>query len=176
MNVKYLLPFVEAAAEVLKAEAQLDVNRGQLSMDKSTYYSEDLTVIISLIGDIVGTVLYSMDSSTAMNISSAILGEKLTELSNLAQSGIAELSNVITGRASVKLSRSGYQSNISPPTLLIGSGGIISTLDLPRLIVPMSGTFGALTVHLALRENLQRSGLTTNQMAVPNAPKLGDAK
>jgi hypothetical protein len=103
----------------------------------------------------------------------AILGEKLTS----EQPGSKRqfrIDNVITGRASVKLSRSGY--------ILIflhqrydRKRRNHSTLDLPRLIVPMSGTFGALTVHLALRENLQRSGLSTSQMAVPNAPKLGGA-
>jgi CheY-specific phosphatase CheX len=41
--------------------------------------------------------------------------ENAHQLRCLAQSGIAELANVITGRASVKLSQAGYEATISPP-------------------------------------------------------------
>jgi chemotaxis protein CheX len=57
---------------------------------------------------------------------------------------VAELGNVITGRASVKLAEAGYEAVISPPTLLSGKGATISTLDFGRLVVPLNSECGSL--------------------------------
>lgn len=171
MNVKYLIPFVEAAYEVLKSEIKVNMQRGDLKLEKGAYTTDDLTVIISLVGDVEGIVLYSMSRDTALNVASAMIGDDLKELDGLAQSGIAELGNVITGRASVKLSQTGFQSTISPPTLLLGRGGIVSTLDFPRVVVPLEGEHGSLLIHLALREAAQK-GANAALLQVPSAPKV----
>ncbi len=170
MNVKYLIPFIEAAHEVILAEAQCQLQRGQLMLEKAPYRSEEITVILSLVGDVKGTVFYGMPFETALKVVSVILGEVLTEFDPLAQSGIAELGNVITGRASVKLSQAGYETTISPPTLMIGKNASISTLDMPRLVVPLVGDIGKITIQLALMESSQR-GANAGQLPVPQAPK-----
>jgi chemotaxis protein CheX len=171
MNVKTLLPFIEAAIEVMKAEAGIIMKRGELKVATVPYITSDVTVIISMVGGVLGTVLYGMDERTALNISSSILGEKLTEFDSLAQSGVAELGNVITGRASVKLSNSGYETTISPPTLLLGRGAKISTLDLPRLVVPLIGPVGEIYTHLAIKEDFSGKTYSTPDIAIPEAPK-----
>ncbi|MBI9044890.1 MAG: chemotaxis protein CheX [Anaerolineaceae bacterium] len=171
MNVKYLIPFIDAANEVLQVEADYKMKRGQLSLAKGPYQTDEITVILSLVGDIVGTVFYSMDSETTLNIVSVIFGEPLSELDALVQSGIAELGNVITGRASVKLSQSGFESTISPPTLMVGKGALISTLDLPRLVVPLTGEPGKIMIHLALLESATK-GINAAALQVPRAPEI----
>lgn len=171
MNVKYLVPFIDAAYEVLQAEANFEMKRGKLSLTKGPYITDEITVIISLIGDVIGTVFYGMNGETALQIISVILGEKLEEMDALAQSGIAELGNVITGRASVKLSKTGLESTISPPTLMIGKGAMISTLDIPRLVMPLRGEPGNIIINIALIES-RKSGLTSAQLQVPQAPEI----
>ncbi len=156
MNVKFLNPFVEAAYEVLQAETGLELKRGDLSLEKEPYITDDVTVIISLVGLTEGNVFYSMNEEMALDLATRILGEPLNEFDMLAQSGIAELGNVITGRASVKLSEAGYESVISPPTLLRGAGAVISTLDYARLVVPLICLSGTLVIHLALREGRRK--------------------
>mgnify|MGYP000159187509 CR=1 FL=1 len=153
MNVKFLNPFVEAASEVLKAEVNLNISRGNLSMQKSSLTADDVTVMISLVGNVQGVVLYGMSTNTSISIVSRILGQEFSDFDTLAQSGVAEIGNVITGRATIKLSEAGYQANISPPTLIIGRGIQVSTLDFPRLIVPLVTEAGDIMVHLALRES-----------------------
>jgi chemotaxis protein CheX len=152
MNVKILNPFVEAAYEVLQAETGFRMSRGELTLQSDPYRTDDVTVIISLIGKVEGNVFYSMDLGTARNLVSDIMGEPLEQFDMLAQSGIAELGNVITGQASIKLAQSGLESTISPPTLLLGKGATISTLDYARLVVPLKGECGTVVIHLALRE------------------------
>jgi chemotaxis protein CheX len=153
MNVKFLNPFVDAASDVLKAECGIEVTRGNLTLQKSALTTEDVTVLISLIGQVQGVVLYSLSISTALGLVSRVMGQEFTEFDNLAQSGVAELGNVITGRATVNLSQAGYSADISPPTLIQGKGTSVSTLDFARVSVPLHTEIGDVVAHLALRES-----------------------
>jgi chemotaxis protein CheX len=171
MNVKFLNPFVEAAYEILGFETHQSVQRGDLRLDNGSYQTDDVTVIISLVGAVDGTVFYSMSKDVAVGLASVLMGEKFDALDRLAQSGIAELGNVITGKASMKLAQAGYESNISTPSLIIGKGATISTLEFPRLIVPLNTSIGPLIIHLALREGLQPN-LKTPQLTIPKVDIL----
>jgi chemotaxis protein CheX len=152
MNVNFLNPFLEAASDVLLAEARLSSNRGNLSLQKSSLTGSEVTVLISIIGQVQGVVLYGMSTPTCLAIVSRIVDQQFDELNALAQSGIAELGNVISGKATINLSNSGYQSTISPPTLIIGRGAKISTLDFSRIVVPLETKVGPIVIHLAVRD------------------------
>lgn len=166
MNVKFLNPFVSAAHEILSHEMHESIQRGDLHLESGSYQTDDVTVIISLVGAVDGTVFYSMSKEVAVGLASTLMGEKFASLDRLAQSGIAELGNVITGQASMKLAAAGFESNISTPSLIIGKGATISTLEFPRLIVPLTTSIGPLTIHLALREGIQQN-LKTPQLEIP---------
>ncbi|MEW5959936.1 MAG: chemotaxis protein CheX [Chloroflexota bacterium] len=157
MNVKYLNPFVEAAYTVLEAEIGLSAKRGELSLQRSACTAKDVTVLISMIGHLQGVVLYGMSENTAISIVSKILGQPFDDFDELAQSGIGELGNVITGHASKRLSETGLEATISPPSLIIGKGTLISTLDFERLLVPLDTELGEIEIHLALRERKVQS-------------------
>jgi chemotaxis protein CheX len=152
MNVKFLNPFVEAASEVLQAEVGLGLGRGPLSLHKSALTSDEVTVLLNLVGQVQGVVLYGLSTPTGLALVSRMLTQEFKEFDSLAQSGVAELGNVITGRASVKLAEAGFATNISPPTLILGQGVTISTLDFSRIVVPLTSELGPMTVHLAVRE------------------------
>lgn len=151
-NVKFLNPFVDAANEVFLAEAEVTAKRGALTLHKSAFTSSDITVLLSLVGQVQGVVLYGMSIATGLAFVSRIMGQEFSTFDNLAQSGIAELGNVITGRATIKLSQAGIIANISPPTLIQGAGVKISTLDFSRIVVPLMSDVGEVTIHLALKE------------------------
>jgi chemotaxis protein CheX len=55
------------------------------------------------------------------------------------------------------LAEAGFQADISPPTLVMGKGTLISTLDFQRLVVPLRTPLGDLQIHLALRESGESS-------------------
>jgi chemotaxis protein CheX len=166
MNVKFLNPFVISAHDILRLEMRETVERGELHLENGSYVTDDATVIISLIGGLDGTVFYSMSKESAIRFASTLMGERFDALDELVQSGIAELGNVITGQASMRLADAGYESNISTPSLVIGKGASISTLEYPRLVVPLTTSIGSLTIHLSLREN-PHATLKIPQMGTP---------
>lgn len=152
MVVKIVNAFVEAAHEVLLSEAALHTTRGDLNLTEAALTTEDITVIIGLVGNITGSVIYSFTEPIALDILGRMMGEPVSKIDNLAQSGLAELGNVITGRASIKLEKIGCEIKISPPMLLVGHGTALSTLDLPRLSAPLHTETGTIGLHLAVRE------------------------
>jgi len=150
-NVKLLNPFVLAAAEVLQSELGVRATRGALRLHKEIYVTDDITVLISLLGDAWGVVMMGLSFDTAKAMVSKILGEDVPDFNKLAQSGISELGNVIAGLAATKLGAAGYTTDISVPTLIVGKGSRISTFDIPRIIVPMETDYGTLTLTLAVK-------------------------
>jgi Predicted inhibitor of MCP methylation, homolog of CheC len=152
MKLDFFHPFVSSAREVLSLEMHETIERGDLRLENGFHTTDDVTVIISLIGMVNGTVFFSMSEEVAVQLASALMSEKFDSLDKLAQSGIAELGNVITGRASMKFAEAGYETDISTPSLIIGRGATISTLEYSRLIVPLTTSIGPISIHLALRE------------------------
>ncbi|KKK45420.1 hypothetical protein LCGC14_3165530 [marine sediment metagenome] len=116
--------------------------------------TKDITVLISLVGDVQGVVLYGLSTDTGLALVSSVMGQAITEFDSLAQSGIAELGNVITGRATIKLSETGYSANISPPTLITGNSVMISTLDFARILVPLTTDMGEFVVSTDIQDNV----------------------
>ena len=156
MSVNFLNPFLNAAKSVLASEIGAQVNRGVVTLETTSLTPQDVTVLLSIVGDIRGVVLYSMDIGMALAMVSQMLGEKQEKFDDLAQSGIAELGNVITGMVTTYLAEAGYHCSISVPTLIIGRGTILSTLDLKRVVIPLSTEMGRMSIHIALREDSSR--------------------
>ena len=100
---------------MLETELGADPQRGDLHVRKSACTTNEVTTVVGVTGQVSGIVLYSMSLATAIGLVSRMMGQEFTEFDALAQSGIGELGNVITGRAGVLLSDAGYQTNITPP-------------------------------------------------------------
>lgn len=152
MKVEFINPFIKAAIDVMRSELQSEVERGKLRLETSPSSSHDIAVMIGLTGDAQGVVLFGMSKETGMKMVGQMMGQECSEFDALAQSGIAEMGNVITGMASRGLSENGFVCNITPPTLIVGSNTIISSIDIPRIALPLYTNCGELEIHVALRE------------------------
>jgi len=151
MKVEFVNPFLEAASEVLDSELGGEALRGTLRLQKTAVTTDEVTAVVGVTGTLQGLVLYSMSQATALRIVSRVMGQEFEKFDALAQSGIGELGNVITGRAGVLLSEAGYPSNITPPALVLGEGTMITTLDLVRLVMPLETDLGHLEIQVVLK-------------------------
>jgi chemotaxis protein CheX len=154
MDVRFLNPFISAAYNVLSEEAGITAERKEIKVDKFYYTSEEITVLIGVTGAVRGLVLYGLSQSTAIRLVSTILGKKIPYFDSLVESGIAEIGNVIAGGAMSKLEANGYLCHISPPTVLLGKGVIISTVNIEGIMVPLETEFGSIKIVIALREEV----------------------
>jgi chemotaxis protein CheX len=151
MRAEIINPFLQAASEVLESELGSAPQRGAIGLAKSAYTSDEVTAIVAVTGAVAGMVMFAMAERTARAMVSKMMGQEFPEFDALAQSGIAEIGNVITGRAAVLLSEAGFASELAPPMLIVGRGSMISTLDVQRLVIPMGTEFGKIDIQVALK-------------------------
>ncbi|HEY8415702.1 MAG TPA: chemotaxis protein CheX [Thermaerobacter sp.] len=152
MRADYIRPFVAAAVDVLKLEFGVDrVERGALRIETSYYTTQDITAIIGLTGEIEGTAIYGTSRATARRMVQAVTGTLPPVFDEMAESAFAEFGNVVSGRASMLFEQQGLHCTISPPTIVIGRGAIISNVGIQRLIVPLHTPLGELQLAVAVR-------------------------
>ena len=153
MKAEFINPFIQAAHDVLEIELGAPPTRAAGRILKSAYTTDEVTGVLAVSGGIHGLVLYSMSEETARQLVARMLNRQVAEFDAAAQSGVAELGNVITGRASGLLADAGYPTNISPPGLLLGKGAMITTLDLNWLVFPLQTSVGCLEMQVVVKAN-----------------------
>jgi chemotaxis protein CheX len=151
MRAEFINPFLQAATEVLGSELGSPPKRGTIGLERSGYTSNEVTAIVAVTGAVAGMVLFAMTEATARAMVSKMMDQDFQEFDALAQSGIAELGNVITGRAAVLLAEAGFPADLAPPMLLVGRNALISTLDVQRLVIPIETEAGSVEIQVALK-------------------------
>jgi chemotaxis protein CheX len=144
--------YVSAAADVLGHETGEPVSRGGLQLQQDPYTSEEVTAWVGVSGSLAGSIYLSMTEATARGLVGRMLGQPSDAFDDLAQSGIAELVNVIAGAAGIVLADLGLPTEITPPLLLVGAGARLSSVEIQRLVVPLATNCGQINIHVALRE------------------------
>ena len=151
MKAEFVNPFASAMVMVFQKEFGMNVMRDSLALQQGPLRGADVNTIIGVTGQLEGQVIYTFEERVALRIASALMGEAVEELDELAKSAVAELGNIITGNAAIGLSENGYNCILTPPTLLTGKELIVTTFT-PVLNIPFSTDFGSVIVHVALRE------------------------
>lgn len=151
MKVEYINPFIAATFEILKTVANITPVRGKLVLKNEPIPSYGVSVLVGVVGEVKGQIVYSLSENTAMALASAMMmGMPVTEFDEMAKSAVSELANMVTGNASTQLSAQGLAVDISPPTLVTGTNVHIGTTNLQTIVVPIETDFGILEINIAL--------------------------
>lgn len=152
MRVEYINPFVEAAFNVLKEVLTSQITRGELYLKSISQPVLGVAAIVGLAGDVEGRVLFDMNQTTALEVASAMNGEKINALDELGKATIAELANMITAQAVTKLHDLGFQFELTPPAIFTGDKMEVTDTEIEALIVPIETPFGKIEINVAIRE------------------------
>jgi len=152
MRVQIVNRYVQSALDVISKETGLPAKRGGLLLEGNPYTTEDVTAVVGISGSLTGSLYISMTEATALSMIGSIIGQDTTELDELGQSGIAEMANVIAGTAGIGLAEEGIETMVNPPLVLVGRGARLSTVEIQRLVVPLTTAYGEIKLHVALRE------------------------
>ncbi|SHO51955.1 chemotaxis protein CheX [Anaerocolumna xylanovorans] len=121
MDVKHINPFINAFATVIPQLGFSTVKKGALSVKGKELLSSGVIIVLGIVGAIKGNVVYTMDMENAKKIaSSMMMGMPVNELDEMAQSALAELTNMLTANAATCFADLGISIDISTPTLLHG--------------------------------------------------------
>lgn len=151
MTADILNAFLEGARKVLSKEAKSTVSRTGLFKDPTDQVSDAVIVYVSIVGQLRGMLLIGMPKDTARNIASVMLDEPQPELTEMGFSALAELANLIAGGTCTELEKIGMSCDITPPTIMFGGRSRLSTLALPRYVIPLNADkAGDFSLHVAV--------------------------
>ncbi|MBN1065740.1 chemotaxis protein CheX [Clostridium botulinum] len=130
MDVNNINPILDAFTNVMPQLGLGDVKKNGVSLKGRFIESPGVIIIIGLIGDIKGNIIYTMNEDDAKKIASAMMmGMPVDEFNELAQSAISELVNMLTANASTNFSNNDVNVDISTPTLIHGKFTANSSSD-----------------------------------------------
>ncbi len=153
MRVENVTPFLDSAIGILAQIAGLQAKRGDLGIRDSTTPSFEVAVVLGIVGQVRGQVVYAMSLDTGKKLASQMMGGfDVPELDDMAKSAISELGNMITGNASTLLEQRGIHCDISPPTLITGKNVEVSSVKIQTLIVPLLTDIGKIEIGVGLQD------------------------
>lgn len=130
MDVKYINPFIESFFQIFPQLGMSDIKKSKITLKGKDIKSSGVMIMVGLIGDVRGNVIYSLTEATAMTIASIMMmGHPVTSLDELAQSAVSELTNMLTATAATGFSNDGINIDISIPTLMYGEFNATSSTE-----------------------------------------------
>ncbi len=153
MRIEYINPFVEASFDILNEILQTNVKRGQLYLKKLGESMKGVAVVVGVIGNLKGRIVFDLSEETAMKIASKLNGEKFETFDEMARSTISEIANMITGRSVTKLEKDKLNFSFTPPTLITGENlNIYEYTGMEALIIPIDTGIGIIEINIAFKE------------------------
>lgn len=142
MDVKYINPFLQSFLNVLPQLGITNIKKSKMSLKGKEIESHGVVIIVGVVGDAKGNVVYSTTTECAKKIASLMMmGMPVEELDDMAQSALSELANMLTATAATNFSQVGVNINISTPTLVHGdftaNTGVNKTVCIEMLVEDM---------------------------------------
>lgn len=121
MDVRYINPFIDSFIDIMPQLGVGNIKKGKLSVKNKSIDSIGVLILIGIVGDLKGNIIYGVTMESAKNIASKMMmGMPVEELNEMAQSAISEMTNMVTARACTLFSEEGVNIEISTPTLMYG--------------------------------------------------------
>lgn len=136
-NVEYINPFIAATVKALEVMAGIQPKRGKLFVKTDRAASGDISGVIGLAGEAVGSVAVTFPEALARRVYAAMVGEEADGLHEGVRDAVGEIANMIAGGAKAALTKEGYQFRIAIPTIVVGKNHEIEHKGQgPCLVVP----------------------------------------
>jgi chemotaxis protein CheX len=122
MDINFINPFIDSFLNIMPQLGFKEIKKQGISVKSRSIKSLGVMLILGIVGDVKGNIIYSLNIESAKQIASVMMmGLPVNELDEMAQSALSELSNMLTANASMSFSESGTNINISTPTLMYGN-------------------------------------------------------
>lgn len=173
MDVRLINPFVSSVREVFTTMLKTDIIISKPVLKGVNESNADVSAVIGLSGDAVGSVVLSFPMLTATRTASQFSGVEMGHGHEDFADALGELANMVAGSAKAKLE--GLSVNVSLPNVIVGREHIVApSKTTPRLALPCDSTLGRFCVEVALTVQKRKSNGSPlpAQTATPPAPAL----
>lgn len=122
MKKEYLHPFLKAAESISESYFGLDVEKSEMTLEKSLYLDSEILIAIGIKGQLSGIVLIGVSKEEAIKLSSSVLEKQgltdYAEWDEVAQSVLLEYGNIVVGHATELYGESGLVCDITTPNFI----------------------------------------------------------
>jgi len=167
MDDGYITPFVRSIQNVFSTMLQLPVTVQEARVKQDTTPTHDVSGIIGMSGDMVGTVVLSFQKESAESIVALFCGEALECGSPDFADAVGELVNMVSGGAKAQFAETSDVS-ISCPSVVVGRDhGVALPSDVPCIVIPCVTDCGEFVIEVAIREAGAPVGPTSKNAQAP---------
>ncbi len=108
-------PFLEATRNVF--QLMLDLNDVFDSPVDSFQCADKIDIVIGVIGDLEGEVVYRFPFETSLSMVNIMSGMEIMSIDDFVTSAISEIANIISGNVLSMLAEKDFKCDILPPVL-----------------------------------------------------------
>jgi chemotaxis protein CheX len=149
MKAEYINPFMTSLTNAFDTMLSCPVQRGKLTLKSAATPQFEVSGVIGLSGNAVGTVVLSLSRDVAMKATSVMLMTEANELNSDVVDAVGELTNMVAGAAKAELEE--YKLSISLPNVVLGKGHEIRfPSNVTPICVPFSCEWGELAIEVGL--------------------------
>jgi chemotaxis protein CheX len=149
MRVEYINTFISSLDNTFRTMLDCNVQRGQPALKDFASPKFDISGIIGLTGNAIGTVVLSLSEEVALRAASHMLMCDCTEINADVIDAVGELTNMVAGAAKSALEE--FHMSVSLPNVITGHDHKIGfPSDVQPIYVPFTTKWGALTLEVGL--------------------------
>ncbi len=151
MDPAYIKPFIASIHNVFSTMLQLPVSVNEPTLKADSGTSCDVSGIIGMSGDMLGSVVLSFPRETAERVVALFSGQKLDPASPDFADAVGELVNMVSGGA--KAMFKDRRVSISCPSVVVGAGHHVARqTDAPTVCIPCTTDCGDFVIELTIQD------------------------
>ena len=132
-------PFIRSTIVILSTMAGITATVGKPYIKKTKIAHGDVSAIVGVTGDKVGSIAVSFTKACATSIVKGMLGDDIQDILQDVQDAVGEMTNMISGQARAGLAEMGITLQGSTPTVVLGENHLIRhTANAPIIAIPFS--------------------------------------
>ncbi|MFH1081640.1 MAG: chemotaxis protein CheX [Pseudomonadota bacterium] len=153
MDVKFINPFLQGTLEVINKMAFIEPRPGKAYLKENSIAGGDVSGIIGITGDAIGTLAVSFSETCICDICSRLLGELHKAVNQDVFDAVGEITNMISGVARTHMEKEGMAVYAAIPSVVYGKNHTINhILDSPSIVIPFSTDQGAFVVDVCIKK------------------------
>ncbi|MGA1862418.1 chemotaxis protein CheX [Deferribacter thermophilus] len=154
MKAEHINPFIESTFSVFETMMGIKPSKKTVELKKGDNPSYDISGIIGLTGQAIGSVVISFPESLALKVVSKFIGEEKSEIDDDVVDAVGELINMIAGGAKKIFTDKGLKFKISIPNVVTGKGHKIKRpSNVPCIAVIFEVDKEFFAIEVSLKEN-----------------------
>ncbi|MEM1485111.1 chemotaxis protein CheX [Oscillospiraceae bacterium PP1C4] len=147
-------PFSKATCEVFKLLLDLDVSvSSPTKLDTIVGADDKVNIIIGIIGDLSGEILYRFPKETTLEIVKIMSGMEIDEIDEFVTSALGEIANIISGNAMTGLSEQKVVCDILPPRIIVGDSQRLTEGTFPIMSTRVNTSIGEVELDIQVGAN-----------------------